>query len=116
MQRQRSILSFFQKPSPEDQKSGGKAEKSDGREFSQFPAMQQNQRSSVSGQPAFHVPKNSSTEIKGTDTPPEKVPRQMIPSSFTAKDNGKSSSLFSSIMHKFVKVDERESTCERYLF
>ncbi|KAJ9688472.1 hypothetical protein PVL29_014237 [Vitis rotundifolia] len=118
MQRQKSILSFFQKPLPEDQKCGGSsaADTSAGRSVSQFPAKQRNQNFAVADQPTFQIPKNSSLEITGTDTPPEKVPRQMIPASFTTNDDRKaassSSSLFSSIMHKFVKVDERESSCE----
>lgn len=40
-------------------------------------------------------------EVCGTDTPPEKVPRQILQS----KEDASSSSVFASIMHKFVRVD-----------
>lgn len=54
-------------------------------------------------------------EIRGTDTPPEKVPRQILPSDFKANEGTSGgSSLFSSIMHKFVKVDTRQNTNKRY--
>ncbi|XP_051114394.1 DNA mismatch repair protein MSH7 [Andrographis paniculata] len=44
----------------------------------------------------------SDEEIKGTDTPPEKVPRQIL--------SDGPSSLFSSIKHKFAKVDSSLSS------
>ncbi|PON73319.1 DNA mismatch repair [Parasponia andersonii] len=88
MQRQRSILSFFQKPSPENQSSGG--------------------------QPAIQVPAtDSAAEIRGTDTPPEKVPRQILPASHVAGEGKSGSFLFSSIKHKFTKPSEREKASER---
>ncbi|XVF34805.1 hypothetical protein REPUB_Repub18cG0090200 [Reevesia pubescens] len=100
MQRQKSILSFLQKPSPAVASQNGTGGKVKGQGVSQFPSKQQNQDGAVCG---------SSLEVTGTDTPPEKVPRKVLPASFA--DNGAtrgSSSLFSSIMHKFVKVDDRE--------
>lgn len=92
MQRQRSILSFFQKPSQENRSSGGQR-------ASQFPAV------------------DSAQEVRGTDTPPEKVPRQILPASYVANESksssSSSSSLFSSIRHKFAKPSERERASER---
>ena len=58
---------------------------------------------------------DSSLEIRGTDTPPEKVPRQVFPATFQENENNGGSSLFSSIMHKFVKIDDREKSTERCL-
>lgn len=102
MQRQKSILSFFQKPSQENQNSGT-------RRVPQFPVTQRNV--SGSDQPKATDPV---VEIRGTDTPPEKVPRQIFPASFVANDDSSGSSLFSSIMHKFVKADDRERASDRY--
>ncbi|KAH7511895.1 hypothetical protein FEM48_Zijuj12G0031600 [Ziziphus jujuba var. spinosa] len=101
MQRQKSILSFFQKPSQENQNSGT-------RRVPQFPVTQRNV--SGSDQPKATDPV---VEIRGTDTPPEKVPRQIFPASFVANDDSSGSSLFSSIMHKFVKADDRERASDR---
>ncbi|KAK4479162.1 hypothetical protein RD792_014673 [Penstemon davidsonii] len=47
-------------------------------------------------------------EIKGTDTPPEKVPRQIMA--------GKEPSLFSSIKHKFSKFDNSKSSSSESRF
>ena len=122
MQRQKSILSFFRKPSPEGQKCEGlsAAETSAAGSVSQFPGKQRDQSFPGGDQPTFQIPKDSSLEIRGTDTPPEKVPRPMLPISFKADGDknfsSSSSSVFSSIMHKFAKVDDRESSRERYLF
>ena len=67
-------------------------------------------------QPAVNAAVDSSVEIRGTDTPPEKVPRQFFPANFKANEEtrGGDSSLFSSIMHKFVKVDNRQDINRRY--
>lgn len=120
MQRQKSILSFFQKPSPEGKKCEGLSAvgTSAGCSVSQLPGKQRDHNFSVGDEPTCQIPNGSSLEIKGTDTPPEKVPRQMMPASFKENEDRKasSSSLFSSIMHKFVKADERESSRDRYLF
>ena len=51
---------------------------------------------------------DSSLEIRGTDTPSENVPRQIFLAMSTGSEDGRGSSLISSIMHKFVKVDEIE--------
>ncbi|XP_010467153.1 PREDICTED: DNA mismatch repair protein MSH7-like [Camelina sativa] len=80
MQRQRSILSFFQKPSSAS-------------------------KGLVSGD-----------ATSGTDTPPEKVPRRVLPSGFKPAESaagGGASSLFTNIMHKFVKVDDRDCSGAR---
>lgn len=104
MPRQKSILSFFQKPSQPSQSSDA-GERTDGRQAPLFSAKQHNQNVS---QPAIHGPVDSSIEIRGTDTPPEKVPRQILPVNIKENEEAKVASLFSSIMHKFVKVDDRE--------
>ncbi|XVE54298.1 hypothetical protein DITRI_Ditri03aG0069600 [Diplodiscus trichospermus] len=103
MQRQKSILSFLQKPSPASQNGTGGEVKGQG--ASLFPSKQQNQKGAFGG---------SSLEVAGTDTPPEKVPRKVLPANFAddAETIG-SSSLFSSIMHKFVKVGDRENGSQR---
>ncbi|KAM3394970.1 DNA mismatch repair protein MSH7 isoform X1 [Capsicum galapagoense] len=98
MQRQKSILSFLKKPSPEDQSSnyntvnGGK--------------FQSKNTVAV----AKNIPICSTIDLKeeilGTETLPEKVPRQIFP--FNNGHDGNKSSVFSSIRHKFFKVDSRE--------
>ncbi|XP_062090746.1 DNA mismatch repair protein MSH7 [Humulus lupulus] len=88
MQRQKTILSFFQKPAPANLSSGRQL-------VSQVPVTE------------------SALEIIGTDTPPEKVPRQIFPASYVANESKTDSSLFSSIMHKFVKPNEREKFPQR---
>lgn len=110
MQRQKSILSFFQKPSPES--SGSVA----GNELGKWrvPAKQVKQNGVALNQAANDTVMDSSLEIRGTDTPPEKVPRQIFPAMSTGSEDGRGSSLFSSIMHKFVKVDDRKKATERY--
>ncbi|KAL0333928.1 UNVERIFIED_CONTAM: DNA mismatch repair protein MSH7 [Sesamum angustifolium] len=60
--------------------------------------------SSSSGKPI--VLDASDEEIKGTDTPPEKVPRRVFAESRP--------SLFSSIKHKFEKVDNSKNSESRY--
>ncbi|GMN50500.1 hypothetical protein TIFTF001_019655 [Ficus carica] len=98
MQRQKSILSFFQKSSPENQSSGNQ-------QVPQFLAKQQSQNVQGFGQPTAT---DSAVEITGTDTPPEKVPRRIFPASYVGNESKSGSSLFASIMHKFVKPDDRE--------
>lgn len=60
-------------------------------------------------QPAVQTTADPSLEIRGTDTPPEKVPRQIFP----VIEKNRGSSLFSSIMHKFVRVDDKRKADER---
>ncbi|XP_050218036.1 DNA mismatch repair protein MSH7 isoform X2 [Mercurialis annua] len=105
MQRQKSILSFFQKPSlAGNQKSGTGEAFNERKEAPQFTSKQYNNQ---------NVTAPSEPEIQGIDTPPEKVPRQILPSRFAENDSVRGSSLFSSIMHKFVKVDDKEKSTER---
>ncbi|KOM54278.1 hypothetical protein LR48_Vigan10g017000 [Vigna angularis] len=52
-------------------------------------------------------------DVRGTDTPPEKVPRRVLPANFPPKENNSGPSLFESIMHKFVKVDDNERIAKR---
>ncbi|XP_014496504.1 DNA mismatch repair protein MSH7 [Vigna radiata var. radiata] len=54
-------------------------------------------------------------DVRGTDTPPEKVPRRVLPANFAPKGNNSGPSLFESIMHKFVKVDDNERITKRSL-
>ncbi|KAJ6362515.1 hypothetical protein OIU78_002839 [Salix suchowensis] len=104
MQRQKSILSFFQKPSLPSQ-SPDAGEKNDGRQAPLFSGKQNNQNVF---QPAIHGLVDTSLEIRGTDTPPEKVPCQILPVNIKENEGGKGATLFSSIMHKFIKFDDRE--------
>ncbi|XP_021723674.1 DNA mismatch repair protein MSH7-like [Chenopodium quinoa] len=113
MQRQRSILSFFQKPSPVNRNStaGDKLNAA-------------GNRHSLPSQPSFNggpkKPNNTASastisqleEIRGTDTPPEKVPRQVQFDDLTPTDN-KKSSVFSSILHKFAKIDPVDKNSQR---
>ncbi|XP_028080774.1 DNA mismatch repair protein MSH7 isoform X2 [Camellia sinensis] len=110
MQRQKSILSFLQRPSPENQKNGGDA--LEGRRVPHFPAKQHNKNTVVANQATVSSTLDSSVEIRGTDTPPEKVPRQIFRTSFAANENSERPSLFSSIKHKFVRVDDKEKSCD----
>ncbi|XP_031269580.1 DNA mismatch repair protein MSH7 isoform X2 [Pistacia vera] len=113
MQRQKSILSFFQKPSPTN-RSLGAGDMHDERREAPFSLKQQNLNGAVLTQPTFPPTDDSSLEIRGTDTPPEKLPRQILPTSFKANEDAKGgSSLFSSIMHKFVKADNRQNANRR---
>ncbi|CAN1288523.1 DNA mismatch repair protein MSH7 [Linum perenne] len=52
---------------------------------------------------------SSTEEVTGTDTPPEKVPRRIIPANFSSSSDSGSPSLFSSILHKFAKVPCKDS-------
>ncbi|KAG6723721.1 hypothetical protein I3842_03G222000 [Carya illinoinensis] len=114
MQRQKSILSFFQKPSSETNGSG--AGNAIGcRRVPQFPSKQEKQKGSALNQATNDAAMDSSFEIRGADTPPEKVPRQVLPVKFATNENDRDSSLFSSIMHKFVKVDDGEKASESKL-
>ncbi|CAL5339327.1 unnamed protein product [Camellia sinensis] len=110
MQRQKSILSFLQRPSPENQKNGGDA--LEGRRVPHFPAKQHNKNTVVPNQATVSSTLDSSVEIRGTDTPPEKVPRQIFRTSFATNENSERPSLFSSIKHKFVRVDDKEKSCD----
>ncbi|KAJ4846391.1 DNA mismatch repair protein msh7 [Turnera subulata] len=111
MQRQSSITSFFQKPSLATKCDG--ARDAVGRR--QAPPQNPPKHSfAASGQAATNASLDSSLEIRGTDTPPEKVPRQILPANFAADNgSGRGPSLFSSIMHKFVKADSKEKPSVR---
>ncbi|XP_010527197.1 PREDICTED: DNA mismatch repair protein MSH7 [Tarenaya hassleriana] len=115
MQRQRSILSFFQKPSPTPACQGsGSGEAAEGGGSQRFPMKKMECEGDVSMLSADRAVTISPDEVRGTDTPPEKVPRRVLSSGVTAGEAaGGASSLFSSIMHKFVKVDDRESAGDR---
>lgn len=111
MQRQKSILSFFQKPLPENQKLLA-SDVSGERRDSQFQVKVHSHKAISSNIPKLVEPVD---EIRGTDTPPEKVPRPVLPANFSSNDGFRGSSVFSSIMHKFVKPVDKESASERYI-
>ncbi|KAK3439228.1 hypothetical protein EUGRSUZ_C03861 [Eucalyptus grandis] len=92
MQRQKSILSFLSPPS--GSRSSGLP-----------PASLREPSAAAPGKCAA----GSSAEVRGTDTPPEKAPRQVLRSG----DEDGGSSRFSSIMRKFVRVDDGEKTSDR---
>ncbi|KAK4368411.1 hypothetical protein RND71_012203 [Anisodus tanguticus] len=97
--RQKSILSFLKKPSPEDQSSGNNTV--NGRKFQSENAVAVTK----------NIPISSTIDLKeeilGTETPPEKVPRHIFP--FNNGHDENKSSVFSFIKHKFIKVDSRET-------
>lgn len=112
MHRQRSILSFFQKPSPDNRGSSDAGFKP--------PTGPSRQHSAPAGD-AGHAPSGSkpqrSLDAIGTDTPPEKAPRRVFSTTdLTPPSDGKTPSLFSSIMHKFVRDDDRAQRSQRYNF
>lgn len=115
MQRQRSILSFFQKPSPENQNSGA-GDKLNGTGIRHnLPSQQSfngatNKPNTTNSKPAV----STLDEIRGTDTPPEKVPRQVLVDNLTPTDNRKSSA-FTSIMHKFAKANPNDKYSQRFV-
>ncbi|CAA7397194.1 unnamed protein product [Spirodela intermedia] len=105
MQRQKSILSFFQRPSPENQfKSGASLS------GAPVPSSSSALHRAGSQQSGYSADDNTSNEhmlppvIRGTDTPPEKPPRPLIPSRLPTGGSGDVVARpFASIMHKFVK-------------
>ncbi|XP_004288695.1 PREDICTED: DNA mismatch repair protein MSH7 isoform X2 [Fragaria vesca subsp. vesca] len=101
MQRQKSILSFFRKPSPEKSST---AAADDGRRADHFAAKQQEQKAVGSNQAP-------DLKVRGTDTPPEKVPRQILTANSASL---RDSSPFSSIMHKFMKVDDSHKASQSH--
>lgn len=107
-------MSFFQKPTAATTKglvSGDAASGGGGSGGPRFNVKEGDAKGDASVR--FAVSK-SVDEVRGTDTPPEKVPRRVLPSGFKpAESAGDASSLFSNIMHKFVKVDDRDCSGER---
>ncbi|KAI5441851.1 hypothetical protein KIW84_011055, partial [Lathyrus oleraceus] len=101
MNRQKSILSFFQKSPPENCSSGGSLASTQSVQQAEHPVK------------AVFNPPPSTDDVRGTDTPPEKVPRQVLPANFTPNANNNGSSLFESIMHKFIKADDGSKVSKR---
>ncbi|KAK7314493.1 hypothetical protein VNO77_33018 [Canavalia gladiata] len=101
MSRQKSLLAWFQKTTPANRSSGVRRapgstmQKPDGNVIDTF-------------KQSFLV-----DDVRGTDTPPEKAPRQVLPSSFARSENNSGPSLFESIMNKFVEVDDDERVTKR---
>jgi DNA mismatch repair protein MSH6 len=102
MNRQKSILSFFHKTSPENRTSGGAQ--------SSAPSFQQTDRNVNT----VVNPPPPADDVRGTDTPPEKVPRKVLPANFASNANNSGSSLFESIMHKFIKVVDGDIVNQRF--
>ncbi|KAK9706039.1 hypothetical protein RND81_07G100900 [Saponaria officinalis] len=103
MHRQSSILSFFQKPSPENRNSAAVNHRSDDKNITNNNASKNTKFVSTP------------LEVRGADTPPEKVPRQVLFSNLTPEDDSEkpNSSVFNSILHKFVKVDSHSNSSQR---
>ncbi|KAM7277271.1 hypothetical protein ACFE04_019137 [Oxalis oulophora] len=112
MQRQKSILSFFQK-SPGSSKDAGARVSNGGASATQFPANQRTTNDSDFNKNSVPMASDSSFEVRGTETPPEKEPRRLFPSGSVEKLEAGGSSLFASIMHKFVKVDDRAKQSQK---
>ncbi|CAI0628967.1 unnamed protein product [Linum tenue] len=102
MQRQKSLHAFFQKSSTAN-RSSGREDVAHGHPPSLVSAKERNLQP---GLPSQRVA-NSSDDVTGTGTPPEKMPRPILPANFSASTDGGGSSLFSSIMHKFARVPNR---------
>ncbi|KAL3535766.1 hypothetical protein ACH5RR_004227 [Cinchona calisaya] len=105
MQRQKSILSFLKKPSAEKQDSGGGGNTIETSSAPNFPPKHPNQNDSNKAISASTID-SSADEVRGTDTPPEKVPRQVFP--VPGDENGSKNTLFFRIKHKFVKFDTKK--------
>ncbi|CAN0900774.1 DNA mismatch repair protein MSH7 [Linum grandiflorum] len=102
---QKTIHSFFQKssPAPANRSSGSK----DTAHCQSAVDVSTKQRNQDTLLPSQNL--SSSEEVRGTDTPPEKVPRQILPPNYSASSDSGGPSLFSSILHKFAKVPSRDS-------
>ncbi|KAK9148929.1 hypothetical protein Scep_007686 [Stephania cephalantha] len=115
-QRQRTIHSFFRKSSPENGKNSGvSASNSEnalkGRDLARFAVKQE----CVDAEEA-RVPLTEDRppeDVFGTDTPPEKLPRKVLPAKSLESGADGQSSLFSSIMHKFCKNEKPAESDER---
>lgn len=106
MIRQKSILSFFHKTSPENRTSAAAK--------TTAPSAPQSNPEDRTIKPVVNPPPPSD-DVRGTDTPPEKVPRQVLPANYVANTKNSGSCLFESIMHKFIKVDDGEKVNQRSL-
>ncbi|KAI4380038.1 hypothetical protein MLD38_006269 [Melastoma candidum] len=96
MPRQKSILSFLQRSSLDNRTSGASNQT-----VAEARARSWRQDASVPSKDDESAGSMPEMEVRGTDTPPEKEPRRLHQS----KEDAGVSSLFSSIMHKFVRVD-----------
>lgn len=114
MQRQTSILSFLKKPQSEKNNTVS-GETQNSRLASHFPEKPRNKNGGAFEDikaTASYTIDSSNEEIRGTDTPPEKVPRQIFP--VRDDDNALKTSVFSSIKHKFMKFDSGKISSDRY--
>ncbi|XP_078439569.1 MUTS homolog 7 [Wolffia australiana] len=106
MRRQQSILSFFQKPSPEDQIKTANSLAED--QINDSTAARRPESSQKRGSTVYSASMENKLplDVRGTDTPPEKPPRPRF------SDIGKcdvAARPFASILHKFVKRDLPET-------
>ncbi|XP_068652588.1 DNA mismatch repair protein MSH7 [Aristolochia californica] len=110
MQRQKSILSFFKKPSQDGQNGGADSysQMLHNRRPPSFPVNQQKHgEESVDPRAENLLP-----ELMGTDTPPAKPQRQVLLLS-SPVDNDAGARPFSNIMEKFRRKDEQGRFLER---
>ncbi|KAL4638457.1 hypothetical protein ACB092_03G148300 [Castanea dentata] len=77
----------------------------------QFLAKQKKQKCPVLNDAAIDTVMDSSLEIRGIDTPPEKVPRQIFPATPTGNDDGRGFPTI--LMYHVVKVIDGEKGTER---
>ncbi|KAK9102607.1 hypothetical protein Sjap_019861 [Stephania japonica] len=115
-QRQRTIHSFFRKSSPENgNNSGVSASNSEnrlkGRDLARFAVKQERIDAEEARVPL--AGDRPAEDVFGTDTPPEKLPRKVLPEKSSESGADGRSSLFSSIMHKFCKNEKSAESDER---
>ncbi|XP_058111124.1 DNA mismatch repair protein MSH7 [Magnolia sinica] len=114
MQRQKSILSFLQKPSSENPSSGSSSytEILQRRRLAQFLPKQLKQNPSIAAESVAPTASDLPPEVLGTETPPEKPRGRVLPSRCSA-DGDAGARTLSSIMQKLSKEDEHESSPDR---
>lgn len=116
MQRQKSILSFFEKSSPEeDRNASSYTEMLHRSRLRQFPPKQPRPNPPPAAESAAPISKDPLPEVTGTDTPPEKVRRPVFLSRFFA-DNEAAARPSSAILQKLVKGPGSEASHDRYVF
>ncbi|XXG56105.1 hypothetical protein AAC387_Pa03g3608 [Persea americana] len=113
MQRQKSILSFFEKSSPEeDRNASSYTEMLHRSRLRQFPPKQPRPNPPPAAESAAPISKDPLPEVTGTDTPPEKVRRPVFLSRFFA-DNEAAARPSSAILQKLVKGPGSEASHDR---
>lgn len=116
MQRQKSLLSFFEKSSPEeDRNASSYTEMLHRSRLRQFPPKQPRPNPPPAAESAAPISKDPLPEVTGTDTPPEKVRPPVFLSRFSA-DNEAAARPSSAILQKLVKGPGSEASHDRYVF